>query len=338
MAVAVQELPDDNTVGTYLLRWLTHMRSRVRLRTWQGYESLIRCHAVPGLGTTELDQLSPLDLQGLYGRLLERGLSAGTVLNLHLVLTNAFRQAVRWRLMTINPMDGVQPPRPRRPDAPTIGIEAAEDLLARLADTPMQLPAAVAIATGMRRGEILALRWSDLDAEFTVASVQRSLQSVGAQVIFEPPKTKRSRRSVVLPEFIRPYLHEQRQSQSDRARELGDAWQRHDLIVDRGDGAPLNPATLSAAWGRTLRSRGLAHVRFHDLRHAHATIMLQQGVHPKIVSERLGHAGIGITLDTYSHVLPSMQEGAVRAIDAAFSPDSEPTSRPEQPDPSAPHA
>ncbi|MEX2440388.1 MAG: site-specific integrase [Actinomycetota bacterium] len=329
MTVAVQELPEDDTVEVYLARWLTHMRSRVRARTWQGYECLIRCHAVPALRTRTLADLGPLDLQELYGSLLEDGLSAGTVLNLHLVLTNAFGQAVRWRLVSPSPMEGVQPPRPRRADTPTIGIEAAGQLLAALGGTPMQLPAAIAIATGMRRGEILALRWSDLDEDFTIAQVRRSLQSTsGDVVVFEPPKTRRSRRAVVLPEFVRPYFREQRNAQAARATDLGTRWQNHDLVVDRGDGAPLNPATLSAGWGRILRQRGLAHVRFHDLRHAHATIMLQQGVHPKIVSERLGHASIGITLDTYSHVMPTMQAEAVRAIDAAFA-----SNAPHEPDP-----
>ncbi|MEX0755741.1 MAG: site-specific integrase [Actinomycetota bacterium] len=318
MILAAQELPEDDTLGTYLARWLTHMRSRVRARTWQGYECLIRCHVVPALGSRALGDLEPLDLQELYGRLLEGGLSAGTVLNLHLVLTNAFGQAVRWRLTSPNPMEGVQPPRPRRADTVAMGIEAAEQLLDALIDSPVQLPAAIAIATGMRRGEILALRWSDVDKDFTLAHVRRSLQSTSREVVFEPPKTRRSRRAVVLPGFVRPYLQQQLRSQLGRAKQLGESWQDHDLIVDRGDGAPLNPATLSSGWGRILRQRGLNHVRFHDLRHAHATIMLQQGVHPKIVSERLGHASIGITLDTYSHVMPTMQAEAVEAIDAAF--------------------
>ncbi len=134
---------------------------------------------------------------------------------------------------------------------------------------------------------------------------------------FEEPKTRRSRRAVALPEFIRPYLEAQRETQAAR-KERCASWTDLNLVLDRGNGRPVNPDTLSAGWAKFLRKAGLPHVRFHDLRHAHATLMLLQGVHPKVVSERLGHASVGITLDTYSHVLPSMQTEAARAFDRLF--------------------
>jgi len=131
----------------------------------------------------------------------------------------------------------------------------------------------------------------------------------------------------VLPESLRPYLDRQRKDQARRRAEAGAAWCENDLVIDRGDGSALNPDTLSAGWARFLRLAGLPHVRFHDLRHAHATLMLQQGVHPKIVSERLGHASIGITLDTYSHVLPAMQTEAATAFDELFGANASPRAR-----------
>jgi len=166
----------------------------------------------------------------------------------------------------------------------------------------------------------LGLRWGDLDSEWTVARISRSLQSTPWGMVFEEPKTPRSRRSVALPEFLHPYLDRQRVSQAERRGRGGKCWVESGLVIDRGDGAPWAPTTFSSAWPPFLRSKGLAHVRFHDLRHAHATMMLLQGVHPKIVSERLGHSSIGITLDTYSHVLPTMQEEAARAFDELFQP------------------
>jgi integrase len=170
----------------------------------------------------------------------------------------------------------------------------------------------------MRRGEILALKWSDLDEGLTVAHVRRSLETAGGRLVFEGPKTKRSRRAVALPAFLRPYLVRHRAEQEAR-RAACPQWVDLDLVLDRGDGRPRHPDTLSSGWRRLVRQSGLPHVRFHDLRHAHATLMLVGGVHPKVVSERLGHASVGITLDTYSHVLPSMQTEAARMLDELFS-------------------
>ncbi len=312
---------EEASLGSYLEGWLAHVRGRVRAKTWQGYEALIRLYAQPALGELPLVELTPLHLQRLYAGLLAdpaRPLSGGTVLNLHLVLTQALGQAVRWGYLGSNPAAGAQPPRPRRAEAAQIDAAASERILAAARGTRFECPAAIAISTGMRRGEILGLRWSDLDADLSLAHVRRSLQPTRRGLIFEQPKTKRSRRAVMLPAFLRPYLIAQREDQQRRRMELGVAWCEGDQVIDRGDGAPLHPDTLSSRWGVFLARAGLPHVRFHDLRHAHATLMLQQGVHPKVVSERLGHASVGITLDTYSHVLPAMQEQAIQAFDELF--------------------
>src|SRR5919201_1675898 len=307
-------------VARYLRHSLAHARGRVRAVTYEGYEVLLRRHALPRFGHLRLHELRALDVQSFYGELLagsaeSPALSAGTVVNLHLVLTQAFGQAVRWQLLATNPVAGAQPPRPRRPPRLVVDPPLLSRLLASVAGTRLEAPAGIAAATGMRRGEILALRWEDLDPELTIARVQRTLQPTQRGLVFEQPKTARSRRTVLLPAFLQPYLERQRIDQA-RRRARTAAWREHGLVIDRGDGRPLNPDTLSAGWARHLRRRRLPPVRFHDLRHAHATLMLSQGVHPKVVSERLGHASIGITLDTYSHVLPTLQEEAAAAFDA----------------------
>ena len=309
------------STSDFLGSWLAHAKGRIRARTYQGYEGLIRLYALPALGELPLKDVQPLQLQSLYSFLLtERTppISAGTVLNLHLVLTQAFGQAVDWGLLDRSPAAGAQPPRPRRPEPAVVDAELAGRILAAARGNPVELPAAIAIATGMRRGEILGLRWRDLDDAFTVAQIRRSLQSTRSGALFEEPKTRRSRRTVALPAFLAPYLTRQRDDQLERRAALGERWQETDLVVDARDGGPISPATFSAAWPKFLRRAGLPHVRFHDLRHGHATLMLLQGVHPKVVSERLGHASIGITLDTYSHVLPGMQAEAAQAFDALF--------------------
>src|SRR5712691_8612265 len=204
------------TVADYLEQWLSHSKGRVRGKTYDGYRGLIRLYALPVLGAVQLADLRPLDLQGLYSSCLERGLSGGTVLNLHLVLTQALSQAVRWGILAANPAAGAQPPRPRRPEPRVVDPALAARILSAAAGTPMELPCAIALATGMRRGEILALRWSDLDASFTVAHVRRSLQVSGSGLHFLKPKTRRSRRSVALPSSLRSHLERQRRDQADR--------------------------------------------------------------------------------------------------------------------------
>lgn len=318
MASETHQQRAGGTVGEYLTDWLTHMATRVRPKTLEGYEALIRRHAIPALGSFPLQTLHPLRLQRLYAELMGRGaLAAGTVLNLHLVLTQALGQAQRWGLIVTNPAASAQPPRPQRREPIVPDQYLASRLLREVEGTWLALPTVLAMATGMRRGEVLGLRWSDLDADFRVAHVRRSLQVVRGKLVIAEPKTRRSRRSVPLPRMVRPHLLAQRQSQAKRKNSLKE-WTDFDLVIDRGDGHPVNPGTLSAGWHRFCRLRGLPAVRFHDLRHGHATLMLLQGVHPKVVSERLGHASVGITLDTYSHVLPSMQAEAVRAFDALF--------------------
>jgi integrase len=310
------------SVSEYLRRWLLHARGRVRTVTYEGYESLLRLHVLPRLGGQPLQAVSPLLIQELYSDLsapppLGAGLSGGSVVNLHLVLTQAFSQAVRWRLLSANPVAGAQPPRPRRPPRKVIDPVLLRRLLAATSGTWLETPAAIAAATGMRRGEILALRWADIAGDFSLLRVQRTLQPTTQGLEFEQPKTPRSRRTILLPAFLRPYLERQRQAQQQRRTDHAD-WVENDLVIDRGDGTPINPDTLSAGWARFLRRQALPSVRFHDLRHAHATLMLSQGVHPKVVSERLGHASIGITLDTYSHVLPTLQQEAANAFDDLF--------------------
>ena len=223
--------------------------------------------------------LRPLQLQDLYARLMipkaagGPGLSGGTVRNLHLVLAQAFGQAVRWQLIPVSPAAGAQPPRPRPPHRFVVDPPLLQRVLHAASGDRLESVVALAVSTGMRRGEILALRWADVSPDLSVLHVRRTLQPTSGGLVFEHPKTSRSRRTVALPAFTAPYLQRQRLAQQ-RRRELCVGWQENGLVVDRGDGAPVNPDSLSSGWRRFLKTSNLPPIRFHDLRHAHATLML----------------------------------------------------------------
>src|SRR5919201_4982788 len=228
------------TFSEFVSEWLAHMQGRVRPSTLRGYRCLLQLYALPTLGHLPLDALHPLALQRLYGHLLATGgpggarLSTGTVLNLHRVLVQSLGTAVRWELLAANPAKRAEPPRPRRPEAPMVDPDLVHRILAAVARTVLQAPVAIALATGMRRGEILALRWSDLDPALTVARVRRTLQQVG-ELSFGEPKTVRSRRTVALPRFLHPYLQRQREDQRRRRALEPERWEDSDLVVDEGD-------------------------------------------------------------------------------------------------------
>lgn len=292
------------------------------------YRRIVRKVLIPALGTVELTALRPQAIQALYGRLLRQGrhdgtggLSAKTVLRYHQVLHAALHHAVRWQLLARNPADAVQPPRAERRELLTLTPAAVSTLLAAADETPIGTLARVAVMTGMRRGELLGLRWRDVDPTAGLANIQQTaLRLSGQGWVFRQPKTRLSRRSVALSPVTVRLLSAHRKAQLEARMLAGSAWQDLDLVFTSALGTPLEPGTIARTWARVLATAGVGHVRWHDLRHAHATLMLSAGVHPKVVSERLGHASVGITLDTYSHVLPGLQATAAELLDAVLVP------------------
>lgn len=191
-------------------------------------------------------------------------------------------------------------------------------LLEAARHTRLGIVVLLAVATGLRRGEILALRWQDVDLDRGVAHVRRSLEQLRGGLNFKQPKTAKSRRTVALPSVAVEGLKHHRLEQKKERLAIGPAYQDQDLICARVHGTPMDPSEVTAGFARLIAGLDLPKIRLHDLRHGHATHLLAQGIHPKVVSERLGHSTIGITLDTYSHVMPGMQEEAAQKLDSAL--------------------
>lgn len=315
------------TVGMYLDRWVDdYVRPSLAPKTLVSYRDVIRAHLVPALGSLELTALRPTHIQSLYTRLLASGrrdgsggLSARSVQRYHQILHAALRQAVRWQLLVRNPADAVEPPRPARRELRMLTAEQARGVMAAADTAPYGGFVRLALQTGMRRGELLGLRWADVDFDARELHIQQTAQRISGQgIVFRQPKTRLSRRSVALSTDAVASLRHIRRQQAEARLLAGPAYHDRDLVFATGLGTPLEPGNLRRAWLPITRKAGVPGLRIHDLRHAHATLMLGQGVHPKVVSERLGHASIAITLDTYSHVLPGLQAAAAEALDTIF--------------------
>ena len=314
-------------LDVYLDRWLAdYARQNVSPKTFERYEQIIEGHIKPALGGVELSKLKPMAIQKFYGDSLatgrkdgKGGLSAQTVTHFHRILHKALKQAVEWELVSRNPADAVKPPRPERKSMQALDHRQTLELEHKLAGTNLLAPVLVAVTTGLRRGELLALKWPHVDLERGTIVVNSSLEQTRAGgVRFKEPKTKRSRRTVALMPYTVEVLRTHKAEQAERRLRLGPAYSNNELVFPRTDGRAWSPDTFSGDFEKFVQRSGLPRIRFHDLRHTHASQLLLAGIHPKVVSERLGHSSIGITMDTYSHVLPGMQEDAVMKIDGAM--------------------
>jgi integrase len=316
--------PARMTVGDYLDRWLAdYAKPKVSPKTYERYVEMIDGHIRPALGSYVLPKLSPLHVQGFYSGALAHGrkdgrggLSAQSIVHFHRLLHKAFAQAVKWQLLARNPIQAVEPPKAQRQEMPALDERATATLLGRLRESRLYMSVLLAVTTGLRRGEILGLRWDNVDLANGTITVVQSLEQTKDGLRFKPPKTHRSRRSIALAAITVEALRSHRAKQAEERLALGPAYEDNDLVCPRPGGSPWPPDMFSTAFSAYVRRSGMTRIRFHDLRHSHASHLLKAGVHPKIVSERLGHSNVGITLDTYSHVLPGIQKDAIERVNA----------------------
>lgn len=309
------------TVEEHLDRWLKDsIKDTVRTSTHQRYEQITRLHLTPRIGHVKLKELTPAHVQRLYRDRLDSGLSPSTVRKIHNVLHKALSQAAKWGLVPRNVTEMTNPPKEVSEEINPLSAEEAHRLIEAAREDPLEALYVLAIHSGMRQGELLALKWDDIDLESGTVNVKRTLTKDRGKLLFGEPKSVKGRRRVDLTNAAVEALRGHLNRQMEDMQRLGDLYQDQGLVFTTNTGAPINPSNLrQRSFGKLLNRAGLRKVRFHDLRHTCATLLLRREVHPKYVQELLGHANIKMTLDRYSHFIPGMGRRTAQAMEEIFS-------------------
>jgi integrase len=317
-ALATGDLSDARgvTVGDFLDHWLAEVvRPTVRHWTYVGYEAHVRLHIKPALGHIALDKLTPLQVQSFLNRRLEAGLSPKSVRYIRGTLRTALNKAIRWELLTRNVASVVDAPRVERYDTRPLDPTEARAFISGIRGDRLEALYSVALTMGLRQSEALGLRWRDVDLERGYLRVSKQLQRFDGQYHLVEPKTKRSRRTLVMPATIVEQLrdHQRRQLAGGRNPRLPS--EMCDLVFTTPDGLPLDRTTVLREFHRHIQKAGLTQRRFHDLRHSCATLLLVQGVSPRVVMDVLGHSDVAVTMETYSHVIPELRRDAAHRME-----------------------
>jgi integrase len=309
----------------FLDRWLEQIEANVAPRTHERYREIAKKNLVPLLGQIALTKLRPDQVSTAYAKAIKSGrrhgaggLSPRTVHHMHRILKQALATAVRWRMLSHNPVDNVDPPRVERRKMAALDPAETVRLLAHFRGTRMFVPVLLGALCGLRRGEITALRWGSVDLARGQLSIVESTEQTTKGIRSKETKNGRAR-TVAMPSLVVEDLRRARLEHAEELLRIGVRLTDQMHVVGKADGQQLRPNSLTHEFVRLLaKATDLPRIRFHDLRHTHATHLLSNGVHPKVAQERLGHSSVGITLDLYSHVLPGMQEDAAARVDAAI--------------------
>jgi integrase/predicted RNA-binding Zn-ribbon protein involved in translation (DUF1610 family) len=316
--------PTRITVRAFLLdEWLPAVKGTLRPTTYASYTMLAREHIIPRLGGLQLQKLTPASINALYAHLGEHGrvhgggpLSASSVRRVHAVLHRACHDAVRWGRLTVNPVDAADPPKQssEHSERPVWNAEQLAGFLVHVADDRLFALWRLLAMTGLRRGEALGLQWPDVDMEAGAISIRRAWIPVNGIPQMSEPKTRRGRRTIALDPTTLEALKAHAARQADEQSDWEEAWAETGFVFAREDGQPLHPWHVSKAFRVHLKAAALPTIPLHSLRHSYATLALSSGVNPRIVSGRLGHATVALTLDVYSHVLPQQDRDAAEKI------------------------
>ena len=307
--------PGRLTVAEHLHQWLTgYVKTNCSQRTLDGYQSIIERHLIPALGHVQLKHLSPQTIQSYYGKACEK-LSTRTVHHQHRVLSQSLKYAVRQGYLGRNPAELVDPPSPRKKVMRTLTPGEVEVLLETAADSYYYPIVYMAVSTGLRQAELLGLRWRDVDLDMLSISVSQVYYKRRGVSAFKEPKTAHSRRRVAMTPKLALFLREYRLERERLYEQLSQPLTLDSLVFASVEGKPIDPGVLSHAFARIAKQAGLQAVRFHDLRHTFASLMLLRGAKPKVISEALGHSSVAFTMDVYSHIIEGMQGDAMALLD-----------------------
>jgi len=311
------------TLEGYLDDWLTSKKASVQESTYIHYEQLSRTYIKPKIGRKRLKDVRPEHIQRLYNRLQEEKVGVPTIEKVHIVLHSAFSQAAKMGILPRNPVTATIPPRPTAKEMQIYDDSQVSQMLVTAKGHRWEALYQLAVTTGMRQMEILGLKWTDLDWSRQVIRVERQLtrpKGICTEVRFSQPKTKYARRSIALGSQTIQHLRTHYQNQFEEIQVAGENWSDHGLIFTTSNGTPIHPRNLLRNYKALLRDAGLPKIRFHDLRHTAASLMLNHGIPVIVVSRRLGHARPSITLDIYGHFIPTMQSEAARLMDELVTP------------------
>jgi integrase len=312
---------ERQTVQQFLERWLEDCVKPTKVpSTYKSYAGHVRHHFVPSLGRIQLTNLTAQHVQRFLKEKLASGLSPRTVQYLRSTLHIALHQAMKWDLVHRNVVSMTEAPRVPRFEITPFTPEQARVFLDAVKGDRLEALYTVAMAMGLRQGEALGLRWHDVDLEAGILSVRYQLQRVDKKLQLVEPKTSRSRRQIGLPLIVVEALREHKLRQLRERHLAGTRWQEWGLVFTSTIGTPLDASTVTRIFKKTLKENGLPPQRFHDLRHCCASLLLAQGVHARVVMEILGHSTIGLTMNTYSHVMPTAQREAANSMDAILQP------------------
>jgi integrase len=303
-------------VSDYLEYWLSVHNLTIREITYRQYVSMARVHVIPRLGHIPLQKLSSAHIQRFISELVNAGLASSYIHLIYDTLHTALKDALEWQMIGADPCHGVKLPRKAQKEVQTLDPEQAQALLEVVQGTPLYGMVTLALATGLRRGELLALKWSDIDLDRGMLQVARTDVYINGQGhVQSEPKTRAGRRSLKLTSFAVQALREHRSRQRVQQMQVRSTWQDHNLVFCNQHGGYLAPASLSRRFKQVLAQAELDPIRFHALRHSCATLLLKMRVPGKVVQEILGHSTISITMDKYGHVLPGMQDEAIAGLD-----------------------
>ena len=302
-------------VSEWVNHWLDNYLVNIEETTLVGYRTKIDNQIIPAVGEIRLGALTTDHIQMMINGMLERELSPKTIREAYNILNASLKAAQRQRLIPYNPCEGVSLPKLKKFKGEVYDVDEIQHVLAVAHGTDMYIPILLAVSVGLRRGEMLALRWEHIDFDKGIIHIRENLVRGAEEDIIKAPKSEAGIRDIHVGQDVLAALKEAKKQYSHDLMAFGADFNNAGYVIHQKDGSPMKPDSMTRKWRRFLTANDLRDIRLHDLRHSNATAMIAAGVNPKVVQERLGHADVSVTLNTYTHVLPQMDEEAAQKVD-----------------------